>query len=215
MSNGVTSIEQYPPLQTGMVAIAPDGTTTYVYQPPGLVPPIAPPPDTIDGYPKFDTMGVGIDPDGVVWQYAPTQPGGIVEVTPPPSPPINQTRPMLQMVSGNPVPGQTAVCSVGSWQPPQTGGYRRQFYLTGVAIPGATGTSYVVQESDVGGVLTCGIIAIGDGGPSEEAISNSLNIVEAPPPPEDELARLDDNGGAPARHPAPRTRAKAKPTRKR
>lgn len=208
----IESIEDYPPLQTGMVAIGPDGTTTYVYQPPGLVPPITPPP-TIDGYPKFVTMGVGIDPDGVVWQYAPTQPGGIVEVTPPPVPPVNTVRPIIQIISGNPVPGQSAINSnPGQWVPPQTQGYRRQWYLTGVAIPGATTNQYVIQTGDIGGVLQCGVIAIGDGGPSAEALSNSLTVVD-PTPPEDPEARLDDNGGAQSRslnEPAPKRKAPAR-----
>lgn len=189
MSNG--TIESYPQFQTGTVALKADGT---VYEPPAM------PPPTIEGYPPITTSGVAIDPDGVVWLYAPTQPGGIVEVTPPPVPPVNQTRPTAQIISGNPVPGQTAVCNVGTWQPPATQGYRRQWYLTGVAIPGATTNTYEIQESDVGGTLTHGVIAIGDGGESEEAISNSLTIGEAPPLDE---ARFDDNGGAQPRSAEP------------
>lgn len=181
MSNG--TIESYPQFQTGTVALQADGT---VYEPP------ATPPPTIEGYPPITTSGVAIDPDGVVWLYAPTQPGGIVEVTPPSVPPVNQTRPTAQIVSGNPVPGQTAVCNVGTWQPPATLGYRRQWYLTGVAIPGATTNTYVIQESDVGGTLTQGVIAIGDGGESQEAQSNGLIIVALPL----DEARFDDNGGA-------------------
>lgn len=209
----IESIEDYPPMQTGTVAIGPDGTTTYVYQPPDIIPPITPPPTDIEGYPTFVTMGVAIDPDGVVWQYAPTQPGGIVEVSPPVPPPSNVNPPVLQIVSGNPTPGQTAVCSVGTWSPPQTGGYLRQWYLTGVAIPGQTGTTYIIQEADVGGVLQCGIIAIGDGGPSEQAMSNSLTIVPLPEETDPE-ARLDDNGGAQS-PPAPKAKAKAPTKRKR
>lgn len=102
-------------------------------------------------------------------------------IPPPIPPPANVTPPGIQIVSGNPVPGQTAVNGTpGSWNPPATGGYRRQWYLTGVAIPGATTNQYLIQDGDVGGNLQCGVIATGSGGVSQEALSNILIIVALP-----------------------------------
>lgn len=183
------TLEGWPALATGAIAVTPDGTT-YTYQPNvpgGLVPPIvAPLPTDIEGYPPFSTNSLGVDADGSFWLAYPLSPDGIVDLSPAVPPPVNTVPPLLQIVSGNPTPGQTAVCSAGTWVPPPVPvtNVLRQWYLTGAAISGATGTSYLIQPSDVDGVLQCGIIAVGDGGPGEQAMSNGLTIVPADDPPE-------------------------------
>lgn len=179
------TIEGWPALSTGAIAVTADGTV-YTYQPNvpgGLAPAVTPPPDDIEGYPAFATMGVGIDADGGLWQLAPLEPGGVIPPAEPIPPPENTVAPLIQILSGNPTPGQQAVNSnAGTWVPPQTQGYTRQWYSAGAAISGATAIQYAIQESDVGNVITCGVIAIGDGGASEEAMSNGLTVVPADDP---------------------------------
>lgn len=190
------TIEGWPPLSTNNLVLAPDGTAA-AYWP--NTPSAWPPETELEGYGPVSTAGVGVDPDGVVWLYHPPS-GGMIDLTPLPPAPVNTTPPVIQVVSGNPEPGQQAVNSTpGVWSPPQTGGYRRQWRKDGAAIPGATGTMYTIQEGDVGGALQCGVIAVGDGGESQEALSNTLTVVEAPPEEEEPAARA-----------APKAKAKKK-----
>lgn len=176
-------IEDWPPLSTGKTALTPDGSL-WLYQPntPGGVLPTMPPPAAIEDYPAATTTGLGIDPDGTVWLYHPPS-GGMIDLTPIPPAPVNQTPPVI---AGDSVAGSVITnTSPGVWEPPETGGYQRQWYSGDIAIPGATGLSYTTQEGDIGELITIDVIATGDGGPSEPAASNAIGPITEPPPPPD------------------------------
>jgi hypothetical protein len=80
--------------------------------------------------------------------------------------------------SGTPAVGQTLSCSTGSWTGSPTLSYAYSWLRDGVAIAGATASTYVVQAADVGNGLTCKVTATNKNG-SAAAVSNTL-IVTVP-----------------------------------
>ncbi len=95
-----------------------------------------------------------------------------------PKAPINTSPPT---VSGTPAAGQTLSCTSGSWTGTPAPTFVYTWLRDGVAITGATGNTYVIQEADQGNGLTCKVFATNKSG-TVAAISNTL-IVPVPPPP--------------------------------
>jgi hypothetical protein len=96
-----------------------------------------------------------------------------------PKAPINTAAPS---VSGTPAVGQTLSCANGSWTGTPAPTFTRTWLRDGVAITGATASTYVVQAADQGNGLTCKVTGTNKSG-SAAAVSNTLIVpVPAPPP---------------------------------
>lgn len=202
----MSSIEDYPYLQVGKVALAP-GPTAYLYaplEPGGIVPAITPPPDTIDGYPPFSTSGVGIAPDGGVWQYQGAN--GMTEVIPSLAPPTNVTPPSLTYIAGGGGAGNVGsqyACSAGTWTPtPPTPVFTRQWLRDGAAIPGSIGTTYTIATADIGHIVNCAVVATNPAGSSNPfPASNPVGPIPEPAAEDPETlpappARVQHGGGS-------------------
>jgi hypothetical protein len=111
----------------------------------------------------------------------PSQPvasGGLGIPAAPPAVPTNTAAPSI---SGTAAVAQTLTCNNGDW----TGnpiGFTYQWSRDGNPIPGAASQTYGVQSDDQGHSLTCTVIAINDGGSSQPATSQGLQIPAAAPP---------------------------------
>lgn len=197
------SIENYPYLQVGKVALTPGPPLAgYLYvpvEPGGLVPAITPPPDTVEGYPVFSTMGVAIGLDGGIWQYQGSN--GMTEVIPSLQPPTNVTPPTLTYITGGGGAGNVGsqyACSAGAWTPTTPAPvYTRQWLRNGNPIPGSTATTYTIATADIGAVINCAVVATNPAG-SSNPFPASNPVGPIPDPGAADEARLDDNGGAPA-----------------
>jgi hypothetical protein len=95
-----------------------------------------------------------------------------------PTAPINTVAPAI---SGTPAVGQTLSCLNGSWTGIPAPTFTRVWLRDGVAIAGATASTYVVQATDQGNGLTCKVTAKNSTA-TVAALSNTL-IVPVPPPP--------------------------------
>lgn len=73
-----------------------------------------------------------------------------------PATPVNS---VLPVISGTAQVGQTLTTTNGTWSNSPTS-YTRQWKANGVAISGATGTTYVVQAGDVGKTITVTVNAV-------------------------------------------------------
>jgi hypothetical protein len=104
-----------------------------------------------------------------------------------PKAPINTVAPS---VSGTPAVGQTLSCSNGSWTGSPAPTFTRSWLRDGVAITGATASTYVVQAADQGNGLTCKVTAKNASG-SVAALSGTLIVpVPLPPPPPSPIVEL-------------------------
>lgn len=96
--------------------------------------------------------------------------------TPPPSPPVNVTPPVI---AGNPLPGKTLTCSPGTWSKDPTS-FAYQWKLAGVPIAGATGSAYTVviadEASGTSDALTCTVVARNAAGASAPATSKGVLV---------------------------------------
>jgi hypothetical protein len=91
--------------------------------------------------------------------------------------PVNTLAPVA---SGTPAAGQTLSCTTGSWKGSPVPTFTFSWLRDGVAIPGATGSTYAVQAADQGNGVTCKVAAANKFGKAS-AVSNTL-IVPVPPP---------------------------------
>ncbi len=101
------------------------------------------------------------------------------------SAPTNNTAPTI---SGSTLVGSTLTCSQGSWDD----GYATlvyQWLRGGSAISGATSTTYVSTDTDVGAAITCQVTATNVGGATSAA--SSAVTVEAAPSPSPPSAPVD------------------------
>jgi hypothetical protein len=97
-----------------------------------------------------------------------------------PKAPVNTAAPVL---SGTPAVGETLACAAGTWTGSPAPVYSYAWLRDGVAIAGATASSYTVQGADEGNGLTCKVTATNKSG-SASALSNTLVVpVPTPPPP--------------------------------
>ncbi len=88
-------------------------------------------------------------------------------------PPANTSPPTI---SGTPQTGQTLTCSPGIWTDSPTFAY--QWNRDGVAVTGATATTYAVVDADVGKQLTCSVTGTNVDG-SNTATSAAVNASAA------------------------------------
>lgn len=96
--------------------------------------------------------------------------GGLVPSSVVTMPPVLLFAPII---SGDVVPGMTLSSTDGVWSYSPTG-YAYQWYRDGVAIVGATSSTYVAVAADVGADITCRVVASNAGGSSAPATSNIL-----------------------------------------
>lgn len=96
-----------------------------------------------------------------------------------PKAPINTAAPVA---SGTPAVGQTLSCTTGSWTGTPAPTFAYAWLRDGVAIPGASTSTYVVQAADQGNGLTCKVTAKNASG-TVAAVSNTLTVPIPPPPP--------------------------------
>lgn len=88
--------------------------------------------------------------------------------------PVNTVAPVI---SGNPMVGQTLSCTTGTWTGTPTITYAYQWLADAVAITGATSSTYLLTEDEIGADITCEVGATNVVG-SDTALSNSLGPVE-------------------------------------
>ncbi len=93
--------------------------------------------------------------------------------------PVNTEAPVA---SGSTSVGQTLSCAPGSWTGKIAPTFAYAWLRDGVAIPGATANTYVVQSADEGNGITCRVTATNKYG-SAAAASNTLTIPVPSPPP--------------------------------
>lgn len=111
--------------------------------------------------------GIAVTTDGVIYaSNASSLPGF----------PTNTVAPSI---SGTPVVGQTLTCTPGTWTGTPTPTVTRQWRANGVNIPGATGTTYVVELAYANQNIRCLETATNSVG-TASAQSNSLTIAGAP-----------------------------------
>lgn len=92
------------------------------------------------------------------------------------SAPVNTVAPVASPV--NLFVGALVSVTNGSWTDFPTS-YTYEWFADGVAIVGATSSSYTVQAGDIGKVLSCEVTASNSFGPSLPAASNDTNPVVA------------------------------------
>jgi hypothetical protein len=104
-----------------------------------------------------------------------------------PKAPVNTLAPVA---SGTAAAGGTLSCSTGTWTGSPAPTFAYSWLRDGVAIAGATASTYTVQPADQGNGLTCKVTAANVNGTSA-AVSNTLIVpVPPPPPPPPPLVRL-------------------------
>jgi hypothetical protein len=88
--------------------------------------------------------------------------------------PVNTVAPAI---SGSAIQGVTLSCSTGTWTASPTPTFTYQWKRGGVAITGATNSTYAVQNADVGSTLTCTVTATNAGGSGAPATSSATATV--------------------------------------
>lgn len=84
--------------------------------------------------------------------------------------PLNTVAPAI---TGTATTGNTLTCSTGTWKGTSPS-YTRQWYNAGVAIGGATNSTYVLQAGDVGDAITCIVTATTSAGGATTQVSNTV-----------------------------------------
>lgn len=95
---------------------------------------------------------------------------------------------VLPVISGTPQVDIVLSCSTGTWTGSPTS-FTYQWKKGGVAIAGATGSSYTPTVSDVGGTITCTVTASNSAG-STSATSAGVGPVAAAPAPLTDFGHL-------------------------
>lgn len=102
--------------------------------------------------------------------------GSVTVPTEPPAlnPPVNS---VLPLITGTITQGQTLSVSNGTWSNSPLS-YSRQWKRNGVAISGATGSTYLLVLADVGATITCTVIATNADG-SDSAVAAGVGPIAA------------------------------------
>jgi hypothetical protein len=103
-------------------------------------------------------------------------------ITAVPPPPVENAAPQISGGSAHhrAFAGQTLACSSGVWANSPVV-YAYQWSSDGVALAGATGTTYVVLPRELGNSLTCSVIASNAGGSGGSAVSGAVAVMRPPP----------------------------------
>ena len=125
---------------------------------------------------RFWTRGAADAANAFLNRNANIEAALIEDPTPPlpTPPPTNTVPPTIQTLTNLEVGATLINSSLGTWTGSPT--YTRQWFGSGVAIPGATGTTYVLQASDAGNMITCMVTGTNAGG-SAIATSNALGPI--------------------------------------
>ncbi len=102
-----------------------------------------------------------------------------IVVSPVPVPALPGAPSIAAPTPTNPVAGTTETCAPGTWTGSPT--FTFQWYRNGVALPGATSNTYVVQAADVPSALQCAVTGTNGGGAVTRA-SALRNTSPAPSP---------------------------------
>lgn len=94
--------------------------------------------------------------------------------------PTGPTNTVAPVVSGTATVGQTTSSTTGTWSGEGTITYAYQWLKDGVAISGATSSTYTLTAGEEGGLVSCRVTATDDNG-STSATSNSVGPVAAAP----------------------------------
>jgi hypothetical protein len=95
-----------------------------------------------------------------------------------PSTPVNQTAPTVSG-SGTAV-GTKLTCSPGTWSGEPAPGFTYQWLREGVAIPGATATTYTTANGDIAQPVSCEVTATNTAGHTVADSSNSVTVTNTP-----------------------------------
>lgn len=136
--------------------------------------------NAIEDYLPMSTMGVAVASDGGIWQLHPPSPGGMVELEAPttPTPPVNTLPPSINVLTNLEVGSQVTMVN-GNWSGSPT--FTRTWTSGGTTIPGATGTSYILQSSDVGNMIGGDLTGTNQDGSVTVPTSNTVGPVTEPP----------------------------------
>ena len=93
-------------------------------------------------------------------------------------PPVAPVNTGLPVISGSTVVGQTLLTSVGTWSG-TAATYTFQWKRGGVAIPGATGSSYLLVSADLGAMISVTVTATNTAG-NASATAVAVGPVTAP-----------------------------------
>ena len=88
-------------------------------------------------------------------------------------PPANVTAPT---VSGSTALGSHLTCSEGTWSGTPAPALTYQWLRDGKSIAGATASTYVITEADLGHSLSCAVVAINTQGVASQASANVLEV---------------------------------------
>ncbi|HEX3522862.1 MAG TPA: hypothetical protein VHT52_12330 [Stellaceae bacterium] len=135
--------------------------------------------DAIEDYLPLSTMGIALASDGAIWMLHPPSPGGMIELVAAvtPTPPVNTQPPSINVMTNLEV-GSQAVMINGNWSGSPT--FTRQWTSAGLPIPGATATSYIFQESDVGNMIGGTLIGSNQDGSATATADPVGPIIAAP-----------------------------------
>jgi len=95
--------------------------------------------------------------------------------------PLAPVNTVIPAISGTPQAGQSISCSQGTWTNSPTS-YTYQWNSSGVALNGATNSTYTVTQGDYNQALTCSVTASNTYG-QQTATSNSVTGIAAPANP--------------------------------
>ncbi len=93
-----------------------------------------------------------------------------------PPAPVNS---VLPAITGTAQEGQTLTSSTGTWSGSPT--YARQWKRDGVAISGATASTYVLTTADVGTVITVTVTATNTGGSASATSTGTASVIALAP----------------------------------
>jgi hypothetical protein len=92
--------------------------------------------------------------------------------------------------------GETGTCSPGSWTGSPTFSY--QWYDNGVALAGATSSTYIVQAAEVPSTFQCEVIAVNAGGAAAAISANKFTLPSVLSPVVSKAPQINTEGVGPA-----------------
>lgn len=130
---------------------------------------------TTAGYPRYRVN----PPRKYAWWFRNAYSKVYAVTVPLPLQPINVVAPT---VSGSAVQGETLTVNIGTWRGNPTPTYTYQWRRDGVAISGATSSTYVTTAPDVGTLITCSVTGTNVADAVTVVSSNSITVTPAGAP---------------------------------